>query len=121
MATFANIEDPDEIAEVKTIFRDRNTSNLEILTCDPLRYIMDNPILIVSIGMGESIRIQRVIQVATRNIYSFPLMLVITFANSLDSDQARYRSKLFDTLDAIPESNFWKRLLKKISKITHHA
>ena len=67
---------------------------------------MDNPILIVSIGMGESIRIQRVIQVATRNINSFLLMLVITFANSLDSDQARYGSKLFDTPAAIPELNF---------------
>ena len=106
MATFANSEDPDEIAEVKTIFRDRNTSNLEILTRDPLSYIMNNPILIAFIGMGESIRIQWVIQVATRNINSFQLMLGITFANSLYSDQARYGSKLFDTPGAIPERNF---------------
>ena len=33
---------------------------LEISTCDPLKYIMDNPILIVFMGMVKSIRIQRV-------------------------------------------------------------
>ena len=30
---------------------------LEISTCDPLKYIMDNPILIVLMGMINSIRI----------------------------------------------------------------
>ena len=34
--------------------------NLEIPTCDPLKYIMDNPILIAFISMGESIILQRV-------------------------------------------------------------
>ena len=34
--------------------------NLENSTPDPLKYTMSNPILIVSIGMGASIRIQRV-------------------------------------------------------------
>ena len=34
--------------------------NLNILTCGPLRYIMDNPILIAFMRMGESIRIQSV-------------------------------------------------------------
>ena len=34
--------------------------NLENSTCDPLKYTMGSPILIVSIYMGKSIRIQRV-------------------------------------------------------------
>ena len=34
--------------------------NLETLTCDPFKYTMGSPILIVSICMGQSIRIQRV-------------------------------------------------------------
>ena len=34
--------------------------NLEISTCDPLKYTMGNPILIVSICMGKPIRIQSV-------------------------------------------------------------
>ena len=34
--------------------------NLENSTCDPLKYTMGSPILIVSICMGKSIRIQRV-------------------------------------------------------------
>ena len=34
--------------------------NLETSTCDPLKYKMDNPIFIVTICMGRSIRIQRV-------------------------------------------------------------
>ena len=47
-------------AEVKTIFRDRNTSKFgNSLSCDPLRYIMDNPIRIAFIHIVESIRIQR--------------------------------------------------------------
>ena len=33
--------------------------NFENSTCDPLKYTMDSPILIVSICMGKSIRIQR--------------------------------------------------------------
>ena len=31
----------------------------EVSTCDPLKYIMDNPILIVAICMGKPIKIQR--------------------------------------------------------------
>ena len=50
--TQANGEDPDEMlhwgispvsslfALTKTIFRERNTSYLEIITCDPSNYIM---------------------------------------------------------------------------------
>ena len=34
--------------------------NLENSNCDPLKYTMGSPILIVSICMGKSIRIQRV-------------------------------------------------------------
>ena len=34
--------------------------NLENSTCDPLKYIIDNRILIVLICMGKSIGIQRV-------------------------------------------------------------
>ena len=34
--------------------------NLEIPTCDPLKYIMDKSILFAFICMGKSIRIQRV-------------------------------------------------------------
>ena len=36
--------------------------NLEIFICDPFKLTMDNPILIVSICMGQSISIQRVKQ-----------------------------------------------------------
>ena len=46
---------------MKTIFRDRKKhQNLENATCGPLKYTMGSPILIVSICMGESIRIKRV-------------------------------------------------------------
>ena len=34
--------------------------NLEISTCDPLKYKMDNSVLILSTYMGESIRMKRV-------------------------------------------------------------
>ena len=34
--------------------------DLETSTCDPLKYTMGSPVLIVSICMGKSIRIQRV-------------------------------------------------------------
>ena len=33
---------------------------LETLTCEPLKYTMDSPVLFVSLCMGKSIRIQRV-------------------------------------------------------------
>ena len=42
-------------AEIKTIFRILKKS-----ICDPLKYTMDSPILILSICMGKFIRIQRV-------------------------------------------------------------
>ena len=44
-------------AKIKTIFRDRNLLNFEILTCDPLQYKMDKSMFVVSICMGKSIRI----------------------------------------------------------------
>ena len=43
------------------VFRDRNTPcKWDMPTCDPLKYIIDNPILIAFIWMGKSIKIQRV-------------------------------------------------------------
>ena len=73
MVTLTNSEDPDEMqhnafhqglhcfAKIKTIFRDRYTSLFrKKSSCDPLQYTMGSPILIVSICMGKSIRIQRV-------------------------------------------------------------
>ena len=43
------------------VFRDRNTlCKWDMPTCDPLKDIMDNPILIAFIWMGKSIKIQRV-------------------------------------------------------------
>ena len=71
----ANSEDPDDMhaaewvissgytlfAEVITIILGREIHhNLENSTCDPLKYTMGSPILIVPIYMGKSIRIQRV-------------------------------------------------------------
>ena len=72
IGTFSNREDPDEIPQnaafclglhfckVITVFREDKHQNKEILTCDPLKYIMDNPFLIAFNCMGKSIRIQRV-------------------------------------------------------------
>ena len=42
------------------IFRDRNTTQLEISTCVPLKYKMDNSIHFLSTCMGKSIRMKRV-------------------------------------------------------------
>ena len=47
------------LAKIKTAFVDRNTY-LENIACDPLKCTMGSPILIVSICMGKSTRIQRV-------------------------------------------------------------
>ena len=50
MGTLTNSEDPDEMphnalyVKVKTILRTETRHNLEMLTCDPFKYIMDNPI-----------------------------------------------------------------------------
>ena len=73
MGTFANSEDPDEMQHnaafhqglhcllgLKQPLETEIHHNLENSTCDPLKYTMDCPILIVSIYMGKSIRIQRV-------------------------------------------------------------
>ena len=46
-------------ATIKTTFR-TEIRHLETSTCDPLKYTMGSPILIVSICIGKSIRIQRV-------------------------------------------------------------
>ena len=45
-------------------------------------------------------------------IYTFLCLLLITFANSFDPDQAWSWSKLFDSTDGIPERNFWKKKCK---------
>ena len=72
MGTLENSEDPDEMQHnaafhqgLHCLLRLKQPSgteihhNLKISTCDPLKYKMGNPILIVSMCMGESIRIQR--------------------------------------------------------------
>ena len=73
MGTLANSEDPDEMQHhaafhqgLSCFLRFKQSSateisyNLENSTCYPLKYTMSSPILIVSICMGKSIRIQRV-------------------------------------------------------------
>ena len=66
MGTFANSEDPDEMRQnaafhqgLHFLLRSKQLSgtemqyNLKILTCDPLNYTMDSPILIAFICMGN--------------------------------------------------------------------
>ena len=73
MGTLANSEDPDKIQhhavfhqglhcllELKQPPGTEICHNLETSTCDPFKYKMGNPILIVSICMGKFIRIKRV-------------------------------------------------------------
>ena len=68
MGTLANSEDPDEMqhngsalfAKIKQPLGTELHHNLENATYDPFKCTMGSPILIVSIGMGKSIRIQRV-------------------------------------------------------------
>ena len=70
MSTLSNSEDPDEMQHNVAFHQAKILKNLqgqkyiheklETSTCDPLKYKMGNPILIVSICMGKSIRIQRV-------------------------------------------------------------
>ena len=64
MGSFANSEDPDEMrissgsvlfAKRKSIFRERNTIILEIITCDPSIYRMGHPDLNISSFMEKSI------------------------------------------------------------------
>ena len=75
MGTLTNSEDPDEMQHnaafhqgLHCLLRLKQPSGTEIhhysetSTCEPFKYTMDNPILIVSICMGKSIRIQRVNQ-----------------------------------------------------------
>ena len=64
MSTLANSEDPDEMQHnaafhqaVHCLLRYHNFENS---TCDPLKYIMGSPILIVSLCMGKFIRVQKV-------------------------------------------------------------
>ena len=69
----ANSEDPDEMQHHAAFHQGLHCllrliqysgtkvqNYLEISTRDPLKYIIDNPILIVLICMGKSIRIQRI-------------------------------------------------------------
>ena len=51
--------------------------NWEILTCDPLKFIMDNPILIAFICMGKSIRIQRVKDAQPHEMYKLRSLCII--------------------------------------------
>ena len=72
MGTLANSEDPSEMQhnaafqqDLHCLLRSKQPSgtevhhNSETSTCDPLTYKMGNPMLIVSVCMGKSIRIQR--------------------------------------------------------------
>ena len=78
----ANSEDPDEMPHIVAfrqgllcLLRSIKSSGtavnnyLDISTCDPLKYIMDNPILILFICMGKSIRIQRGCQICNKYHY----------------------------------------------------
>ena len=71
--TSADSEDPDEMPQnvafhqgLYSLLRKTQSSGteindyLEITTCDALKYIMGNPILIVFLCMGHSIRVHRV-------------------------------------------------------------
>ena len=70
--TLANSEDPDEMQHYAAFHQglhcllrlkqhsETGKIDLENSTCDPLKYMMGSPILIASICMGKSIRIQRV-------------------------------------------------------------
>ena len=73
MCTLANSEDPDEMQHIAAFHQGLHCmlrlkqpsgteihNNLETSTCNPLKYKMGNPILIVSICMGKSTRTQRV-------------------------------------------------------------
>ena len=73
MGTLANSEDPDEMQQkaafhqgmhcllrLKQPFGTEIHHHSETSTCDPLKCTMGSPMLIVSICMGKSIRIQKV-------------------------------------------------------------
>ena len=73
MGTLENSQDPDEVQHnaafhqgLHCLLRFKQFSGTEIhhnlgnSFCDPLKYKMSSPILIVSICIGKSIRIQRV-------------------------------------------------------------
>ena len=73
MGTLANSKDPDEMQcdaafhlglhcmlRLKQPSRTEKHHSLENFICDPLKYKIGNPILIVSKCMGKSISIQRV-------------------------------------------------------------
>ena len=73
MGTFANSKDPDEMQHNAAFHQGRHCllrlkqpsgteipHTFELSTCDPLKYLVSYPILIVSICMRKSIGIQRV-------------------------------------------------------------
>ena len=87
MGPLANCEDPDAmqhnaafhqglhiLVRLKQTSRIEKHCNLENSTFDPLMFIMGTPMLIVSICMGKSIRIQSV------NIVFKPICFVLCFA-----------------------------------------
>ena len=60
-STLANSGEPDEMPQHAAfhqgphrLLKFYNSQNMEIPTCHPLRYIMDNPILIASFFCGEN-------------------------------------------------------------------
>ena len=73
MGTLTKIEDPDEMPHqvafhqgLQVLLMSKQSigsviyHNLENPVCDPLKYIIDNSMLIALICLGKSIRIQRV-------------------------------------------------------------
>ena len=81
MGTLANTEDPDErqpnaafhqglhcLLRLKQPSSKEMHHSLENFNCDPLKYTMGSPILIVSICMGKSIEIGRVNRLKSHHI-----------------------------------------------------
>ena len=56
-----NVSGSARFAKIKTTYRGRKNHNLENVACDTVKYTVGSPRLIVSIGMGKSIKMQRVI------------------------------------------------------------
>ena len=69
--------------KIVTISRDRDTAfNFETSTSDPLKYQIDNPILIILIFMWKYIRIQRVKWMDKKmNNYHGPVLLLKAFTS----------------------------------------
>ena len=94
--TLANSKDPDEMQHnaafhqgLHCLLRLKQPSetalhhNLENSTCDHLKYTMGSPILIVSICLGNSIRIQRIKEICLSH-FSIKTYVVGTQKNFLN-------------------------------------